>query len=87
MPCPVPDTDSRNGTLSLFFTHLNEEILLFVKRVKVVGGGTEALWDHSTGPGRGLKPVGASRLGTLEGNAPSIIGTIQLAEADTKNIS
>lgn len=74
MPRPFPDADSRNGMLSLFFKHLEEEIWLSVKRVKVVEGGTEALWDHSTHPGRGLKPAG---------DAPS---TIQLAEAATKNV-
>lgn len=55
--------------LSLFFKHLGEKILLFVKRVKAVDGGTEDLWDHSAGgSGRGLKPAGASRLDTPEGN-------------------
>lgn len=48
-------------------------------------GELEAFWGHSIGPGRGLKPAGASRISTLEGNAPSIVDTIQLAEADAKN--
>jgi len=34
-----------------------------------------------------LKPTGAAKLSTLEGNSPSIIGTIQSAEAETKNTS
>lgn len=87
MPCPFPDTDSRNGMQSLFSKLLGVEILLLVKRVKAVGAVTEALWDHSASPGRGLKPPGSSGLSTLEGNTTVIIGTIHLAEADTKNIS
>ena len=73
--------------LSLSFKDLGKDTLLFVKRVRAVDGETEALSDHSTSPGRGLKPAGASRLSTLEGNAPSIICTIQLVKADTKDIS
>lgn len=87
MPRPFTGIDSRNGMQSLFFKLSGAEILLFVKRVKVVGEETGALWDHSASPGRGLKPPGSSGLSTLEGNTAGIIGTIHLAEADTKNIS
>lgn len=50
-------------------------------------GELEALWDNSIGPERGSKPAGASRISTLEGNAPSVVDTIQLTGADAKNVS
>lgn len=61
--------------LSLFFNTWGRRFDYLLRGSKVVDGGTEALWDHSTGPGRGLKPTG---------DAPS---TIQLAEAATTNVS
>lgn len=73
---PFADTDPINGMLSLFFRHLCGDILIFVKRTKVVHGGTEALLDYNDSSGRGLNLMGV----------PSIIGTIQLAEADMKNM-